>query len=93
MIGLFFCLKYKEEIGDKKEIKKELDVLELFHNMLDETGEEWDNPDLMLYTIIELISSTCHSIILRSYPVDLETYKPYLHKCIAAIVGVNRIQA
>ena len=74
----------------KKEFKLETNVLELFHNMLDEDESEWHDADLMLYTIIELVSSTCHSIILRSYPVDLETYKPHLHKCIRSIVGAYR---
>ena len=45
-------------------------------------------PELMLFTIIELISSACHSCILYRQPVSMEEYKPYLHSCILAILHV-----
>ena len=40
-----------------------------------------------IFTILELISSTCHSVILEDDPVDLDTYRPYLHRSIRAIVS------
>ena len=44
------------------------DYLALFHEMLQrDDSVEWDEPLLMLYTIIELVGSTCHSITTCKY--------------------------
>lgn len=40
-----------------------------------------------LFTILELIGSTCHSVILEGDPVDMATFRPYLHRSIRAIMG------
>ena len=37
-----------------------------------------DNPELMIFTIVELINSTCHNVILMGEPVTYSDYKPYL---------------
>lgn len=54
--------------------------------LLAESREELEDPELLLYTIIELVGSTCHSVILEQDPVDLEHYKPHLYQAIRAIV-------
>ena len=48
-----------------------------------------DDKDLRieLFTILELIGSTCQSVILENDPVELETYLPYLHRSILAIMN------
>lgn len=46
--------------------------------------------EIAVYTIFELVSSTCYSVILEENPCDLETYKPYLHKSIRAIIDALR---
>ena len=74
-----------------KEVKKEVDVLGLLKTSLETEDGEWSDPDLMLYTIIELVNSTCYTIILRNYPVDLETYKPYLFECIRSIIQAYKV--
>lgn len=76
---------------NRDEIKKELDVAALYHEIITEDGSTWKDPELMLYTCIELVSSTCHSIILKKDPVDLETYKPYLFESLRCIVNVFRV--
>lgn len=45
------------------------------------------NFDLMIFTIIELINSTCYNVILHEEPVSFTEYKPYLFNCIKLIVG------
>lgn len=54
--------------------------------VLAESREELEEPELLLYTIVELVGSTCHSVILEQDPVDLEHYKPHLYQAIRAIV-------
>lgn len=46
-----------------------------------------DKPEIMLFTIIELISSTCYNCIILEQPVTMDEYLPYLHKSIFQIVA------
>jgi hypothetical protein len=45
----------------------------------------------MLYTIVELVGASCHSVILEQDPVDLTTYKPYLYQSVRAIIDSFRM--
>jgi AcrR family transcriptional regulator len=54
--------------------------------LLSEKGISYENAELMLFTIIELVGSTCYSCILYQQPVSLSEYKPYLHKAIDGIL-------
>ena len=47
-----------------------------------------ENPDLLLFTLIELISSTSYNCILHEKPVSMEEYKPYLHKSLKKVYEV-----
>ena len=49
-----------------------------YYLLLEQSGRRFRNPDLMLYMIVELVNSTCHSVILRQEPVALEKLKPEL---------------
>ncbi len=46
-----------------------------------------DKPEIILFTIIELISSTCYNCIILEQPVTMDEYLPYLHKSILQIVA------
>ena len=53
---------------------------------LDRHGINCPSPELMLFTLVELIGATCHSCILYKQPVDMDTYLPYLHQGLKGIV-------
>lgn len=55
--------------------------------LIKKEGVQIENFDLMIYTIIELVNSTCYNIILNGDPVTFSDYKPYLFKCIRLIVN------
>lgn len=74
----------------REEVVSDFDVVAAYYEIIHSDGSEWKDPALMLYTIVELVSSTCHSIILNQDPVELEEYKPYLFECIRRIVDVFR---
>ena len=40
---------------------------------------------LFIYTIIELISSTCYGVIIDGEPTSLTEYKPFLYRAIKLI--------
>lgn len=75
----------------REDVKSDFDVLTAYYEIIHSDGSQWKDPLLMLYTIVELVSSTCHSIILNHEPVDFESYKPYLFECIRRIVDVFRL--
>ena len=81
---------YKKALLNE-EVKSDFDVMASYYEILHSDGSEWKDPVLMLYTIVELVSSTCHSIILEQDPVNLDYYKPYLFECIRRIVDVFRV--
>ena len=51
-------------------------------------GVHCDTPELMLFTIIELIGSTSYNCILYSQPVPIEEYLPYLHSILRQIIRI-----
>lgn len=60
--------------------------LSALRQLMNESGEQVEQPLLLLYTIVELVGSTCHSVILEQDPVSFEEYRPYLERCIRAVV-------
>jgi len=66
--------------------------LDYYYEVIENDSYKYKEPLLMLYTIVELVSSTCHSIILKEEPVKYEEYKPYLFQCIRNIISVFRIE-
>lgn len=55
-------------------------------DLLEQSDVHYDAPELLLFTIIELVSSTSYSYILHSQPVCLSEYRPYLHRSIDCIL-------
>ena len=47
------------------------------------------NPDVTLYMIIELVSSTCFNSILYKEPLPIEDFKPYLFDTIRKLMSEN----
>lgn len=62
-----------------------------YQTLLDESGRQFRNPELMLYMIVELINSTCHNVILMQEPVTLEELKPELYGTIRDIIHRQEI--
>ena len=44
------------------------------------------DPELMLFTILELVGSTACSCILYEQPVSIDAYKPYLHRVLLSTI-------
>ena len=63
----------------------EYNFYQSYLDMLAQNGLHYKNPELLLFTIIELVGSTCYSCILYQQPVSMEEYLPYLHQTIRQI--------
>lgn len=61
----------------------------LYHLFLKEVRENkinLENPEVTLFMIIELVSSTCFNSILYDEPLPIEKYKPYLYNTIRKLI-------
>lgn len=59
-----------------------MDLEEFIRELLKKRRVVLKDQRLFIYTIIELISSTCYSVVVDSQPVTIEEYKPYLYNVI-----------
>lgn len=78
-------LANSENVSKDKE-DRIVDFKSFFLNIISEENINIKNPELMIFTILELINSTCYSVILYNQPVKYDDYKPYLHKTIRLII-------
>jgi AcrR family transcriptional regulator len=65
---------------------------EIYQNMLEESPNGFRDPEIMLFMIIELVSSTCYSAILYKEPCSLAKLKPYLYDSIRLIISQHERQ-
>lgn len=64
----------------------DINFKDVFLEMLAEEEHVMIEPEIMLFLITELVSSTCYSTILYEEPANLETIKPYLFSTIISII-------
>lgn len=67
---------------------EDYDFYQVYLNMLAQNNICYKNPELLLFTIIELTGSTCYNCILYQQPVSMEEYRPFLHKTISGIMEI-----
>ena len=72
--------------------KSNVDYLCEVKRILSSGGQQWQEQELMLYTIIELVGAASYSVVLDQDPVDLERYKPWLFRAVRAIMEAHRIR-
>lgn len=58
----------------------------LFLKEVKENEIKLKNPEVTLFMIIELVSSTCFNSILYDEPLPIEEYKPYLYDTIKKLI-------
>ena len=71
-------------------IDSENNYKEIFEDILGPELASRKDLEIEVYTILELVGSTCHSVILENDPMDLESFLPYLHRSIRAIIASFR---
>lgn len=69
----------------------DVDFYDVYNSMLKEAPYDLKDPEIMLYMIIELVSSSCYSAILYSDPCPIETLKPYLYQTIRTMIQQHRL--
>ena len=62
-------------------------IRNLFLKGIQENNISLENPDVTLFMIIELVSSTCFNAILYKNPLPVEEFKPYLYSTIKNLIN------
>lgn len=63
----------------------------VYEKMIEKSGCKFKDSEVMLFMIVEFVSSTCYSVILYGEPVSLEDYKPYMYDTVRNIIKMNEI--
>lgn len=60
--------------------------MDIFDSLLEESGKEYRQKELMIFMIVELVNATCYNVILNHVPVELDELKPELYESIRNIL-------
>ena len=60
---------------------------QVYQQMIDESGLEITDPEVMIFLIIEMVGSAGYSSIMYGDPVSLEKLKPHLEKTVRSIIA------
>ncbi len=82
---------YNKAINSAYQLNNEMEngIREYFINAIENQNIKLENPDVTLYMIIELVSSTCFNSISLNEPLPIEEFKPYLYKVIRTLLHEN----
>ena len=69
-----------------KSTTEEESVYDLFIKESEKNNIKFNNPEVTLFMIIELVGSTCFNSILYKEPLPIEEYKPFLYKTIRNLI-------
>lgn len=64
----------------------DIDFYQIYLEMIEHSGGEVVEPEIMLFLIIELLSATVYDSVLHHEPVSVEKLKPHLYDTIRYIV-------
>ena len=80
---------FKNELISSSE-NSDVDFYNIY-KILEHSPRAFKNPEILLFMIVELVSSTCYSSILYSEPTDIEAFKPYLFDAIRKLIRSQEI--
>lgn len=85
--GLFYTGSRQNGTVSEDGLDPRVDVEGFVLTKLDEYNVKIKDLKFLLFTLLELVSSTCHDVLLYEEPAPLEEYKPYLNDCIRLLVN------
>lgn len=74
------------EAGDDSGV----DFYDIYNAAFKDAGR-YDNPEVMVFMIIELVGATCYSTILHGEPVGIDEIRPYILRTVREIMAMHRI--
>lgn len=76
---------FKEALTTKV-ASDDINFKDVYYEMINDEDISLEEPEIMLFLIVELVSSTCYSSILYKEPADINKIKPFLFKTVRAII-------
>ena len=73
------------------EATEENSFYEIYKSMFQDSSVKYEKPEIMMYIIIEMVSSGCYVPILNEEPVSIVELKPYLLRTVRQIMRAHRI--
>ena len=65
--------------------------MDIFEDIIKKSGRAFRKEKLMIFTIVELVNSTCYNVILNKSPVEIDELKPELYETIRRIIAQYEI--
>lgn len=62
------------------------EIFTIYIWIFENSGYEFDHPEVMIYMIIEIVAGSCYNVILTKEPVPIDELKPYLYQSIRLII-------
>ncbi|MDE5908609.1 MAG: TetR/AcrR family transcriptional regulator [Lachnospiraceae bacterium] len=81
---------FKNELISSKD-DSEVDFYNIY-TILENSPKAFKNPEILLFMIVEFVSSTCYSSILYHEPTGIEELKPYIFDAIRQIMKSQEIR-
>lgn len=76
---------FKEALTTKV-ASDDINFKDVYFEMIKRAGVTLEQPEIMLFLIVELVSSSCYSAILYKEPADIDTIKPHLFQAVRSII-------
>ena len=70
--------------------KRDNEVYNNFLKLVENDEYEYNDLDVLLFTVVELAGSTCFNSIIYNEPLPLDEYKPYLYRTVRLIIDSYR---
>lgn len=67
-------------------------IYTIYDSLLSKSGCTYRSPELMMYTILEVVSGTSYNAILYQQPVPLDELKPHLYETVKGIFRQYRVE-
>ena len=61
-------------------------LVELFKEDIERSSYHFDNPEITLFIILDMVGSACYSSIMDDYPLPFNEFKPYLLNAVRSIL-------
>ncbi len=69
-----------------------MNCMDIFRGLVEKSGREFRNVDMMVFMIVELVNSTCYSAVVMKSPVGIDELKPELFVAIRGIIAQFEIK-
>ena len=81
---------FKNVLMNSRE-ETDVDFREVFLSLFNNSDVKYQNPEVLIFMIVEFVSSTAYSSILYGEPLEMKELRPYLDTAIRQIINGQRI--